>query len=173
MKNVDVLFKIPILNFSIENFKFKQKQIEKVLKQYPEHRLNGPFFSNRGQMDVSFMHTFSDIFKKEFEYISKNLQSNEVLKDIWSNSYKKGDYHIPHNHGSRGYTGILYLRYDDNHHPPTIYFQPWNDVKDVGRFEVPEVKEGSVVIFPSFVQHMSRPNPISKYKRIISFDLNV
>ena len=32
MKNVDALFKIPILNFSIENFKLKQKQIEKVLK---------------------------------------------------------------------------------------------------------------------------------------------
>ena len=172
MKNVDALFKIPILNFSIENFKLKQKQIEKVLKKYPEHRSNGPFFSNRGQIDVSFMQTFIDIFKKEFEYISENLQSNVVLKDIWSTSYKKGDYHIPHNHGSRGYSGILYLRHDDNH-PSTMYFQPWNNVNDVGRFETPKVKEGSMVVFPSFVEHMSRPNPISKYKRIIGFDLNV
>ena len=110
MKNVDVLFKIPILNFSIENFKLKQKQIEKVLKKYPEHRLNGPFFSNRGQIDVSFMQTFIDIFKKNLNTYLKICNLMYFLKDIWSTSYKKGDYHIPHNHGSRGYSGILYLR---------------------------------------------------------------
>ena len=56
-----------------------------------------------------------------------------------------------------------------------MYFQPWNNVNDVGRFEnLEKVKEGSMVAFPSFVEHMSRPNPISKYKmRIIGFDLNV
>tara|TARA_R100000388_G_C7160916_1_gene119166 strand:- start:79 stop:597 length:519 start_codon:yes stop_codon:yes gene_type:complete len=172
MKNVDVLFKIPILNFFIKDFKLKQKQIEKVLKKYPEHRLNGPFFTNRGETDISFMHTFNEIFKKEFEYMCQSLESNLVLTDVWSVSYKKGDYHVPHNHGSKGYSAILYLRYDNNH-PSTVYFQPWNDVNDVGKFETPEVKEGSIVVFPSFVEHMSRPNPISKHKRIISFDLKV
>jgi len=110
MKNVDVLFKIPILNFFIKDFKLKQKQVEKVLKKYPEHRLNGPFFTNRGETDISFMHTFNEIFKKEFEYMCQSLESNLVLTDVWSVSYKKGDYHVPHNHGSKGYSAILYLR---------------------------------------------------------------
>ena len=35
-----------------------------------------------------------------------------------------------------------------------VYFQPWNDVNDVGKFETPEVKEGSMVVFPSFVEHI-------------------
>ena len=172
MKHADTLFHIPILNFSIENFKLKQKQIEKVLKKYPEGRSNGPFSTNRGKIDVTFNKSFSDIFQKEFESIAEKLESNVILKGAWSTSYGKGDYHIPHNHGSRGYTGILYLRYD-KHHPPTMYLQPWNDAYDIGRFKTPEIKEGSIVIFPSFIQHMTIPNPVTKHKRIIAFDLNI
>ena len=48
------------------------------------------------------------------------------LQDIWSVSYKKGDYHTPHDHGSVGLAGILYLNMPKDA-AVTQYIQPWND----------------------------------------------
>ena len=41
--------------------------------------------------------------------LSEKLQRDIRVDDAWSVSYKKGEYHSVHNHGSIGLSGILYL----------------------------------------------------------------
>jgi hypothetical protein len=88
-------------------------------------------------------------------------------------TYKNGDYHTPHNHGSTGLSGILYLNLDKKS-PPTTYLQPWNDWYSDRTIMYPmPVQEGQIVVIPQFINHFSEPNKAKKIKRIISWDMKV
>ena len=97
----------------------------------------------------------------------------DKIKDIWSVSYTKGEYHSPHNHGSIGWAGILYLDLPKDS-PVTSYLQPWNDIQnDTSIYHPVKVVEGQIVIVPQFVTHFSPPNKSTKKKRIISWDMEL
>ena len=87
-------------------------------------------------------------------------------------TYDKGHYHVPHNHGSKGYAGIIYLQIKKDS-PKTTYIQPWNDEKDKSVLYTPEVKEGDIMIVPQFLMHYTTPNTTYIKKRIISFDFKL
>ena len=55
--------------------------------------------------------SFTQIIGEELDLLSKKLERDLKISDIWTVSYGKGDYHSPHNHGSLGWAGILYLIY--------------------------------------------------------------
>ena len=96
-----------------------------------------------------------------------------AIQDIWSVSYSKGEYHSPHNHGSLGWAGILYLDLPKDS-PGTSYLQPWNDIQnDTSIYHPVKVVEGQIVVVPQFVTHFSPPNKSTKKKRIISWDMNL
>ena len=80
---------------------------------------------------------------------------------------------MPHNHGTKGLSGILYLETFEKS-PSTCYIQPWNNIEkdETLIFEMP-AKEGEMIIFPSFVNHYSPPNKYKQNKRIVSFDMRV
>lgn len=95
------------------------------------------------------------------------------MEDIWSVSYKKGDYHTPHNHGATGLTGILYLNMPEDG-PVTQYIQPWNDWQSDRTIYYPlPVVEGTIVVVPKFVRHFTEPSKSKKIKRIISWDMKI
>ena len=104
--------------------------------------------------------------------INTKYNSKIKLDRAWSVTYNKGDYHVPHNHGSIGYCGILYL---DMHKdsPVTTYIQPWNDENDRTKLYKPPVEEGDIVIVPQYLWHYTEPNEIKFKKRIISFDFTI
>tara|TARA_R110000822_G_scaffold196681_1_gene334612 strand:- start:42 stop:569 length:528 start_codon:yes stop_codon:yes gene_type:complete len=166
---IDPIFKINFLKIECSNFKYKKEKIKKVLKKYPEKRQQN-FSTSR--FKNSFDKEFKEIFNDELNIVRSNHNNFIDLYDVWSVSYKKGDYHAPHNHGSKGYCGILYL---DMHKdsPPTTYIQPWNDDNDKSKLFRPPVNEGDIIIIPQFLYHFTEPNLIKFKKRIISFDYNL
>ena len=88
-------------------------------------------------------------------------------------SYKKGDYHTPHDHGSVGLAGILYLNMPKDA-PVTQYIQPWNDWNSDRTIYLPmPVKEGDIVVLPRFIRHFTDPSKSKKIKRVISWDMNL
>jgi len=166
---MDSLFTIPVLQLKVFNFKKKKKELEKILKHYPEKRDQGMFLSNRNYTDPNLTLKFTEIFREELEKITLEFQRNIGVNEVWSVSYTKGDYHIPHNHGSKGYAGILYLdHYPES--PQTIYLQPWNNEEDVNQFRYFKVEEGTMVVVPQFIIHFTKPNLSEKTKRIVGFD---
>ena len=103
----------------------------------------------------------------------QSVKADVAIEDIWSVSYKKGDYHSPHNHGTIGYAGILYLDFPEGSQP-TNYIQPWQNItSDTTLFNTLPVKEGDIVIVPKFVNHFSPPHKGKKQKRIISWDMKI
>ena len=167
--DIEPVFLILFIKIKTIDFKNKKESMEKILKQYPEMPFAN-FMSNKAKAD--FVWEFLEIFKDEFSEIRKAFDGKINVQSAWSVSYKKGDYHVPHNHGSTGYCGILYL---DMHKdsPVTSYLQPWNNDRDNSIIYEPEVKEGDLVIVPQHLIHFTRPNEIKFKKRIISFDFKL
>ena len=106
-------------------------------------------------------------------FLSKRIKKTILFEDIWSVSYKKGDYHTPHDHGTVGLAGILYLNMPKDG-AVTQYLQPWNDwISDRTIYYPLPVKEGDIVITPKFVRHFTEPHKSKKIKRIISWDMTL
>ena len=168
------LFTIPMWTLPTLNFSKKKKQLDKLVKSFPETKQElQPFSTNRQSDRPGFIQAFSHIMEQELVMLSNKLKKNIRIEDIWSVTYKKGDYHTPHNHGATGLTGILYLTMPKGA-PVTQYLQPWNDWQTDRTIYYPlPVVEGMIVVVPKFVRHFTEPNTLTKVKRIISWDMNL
>ena len=175
------LFNIPCWKIQIINFEEKKKKLIKLLESYPEEKdnksrlaLNSQAFSTNRQSDRSgLVEQFLSIMREEMEDISKELKKDFAIPEIWSVSYDKGDYHLPHNHSSIGLTGILYLNLPEDS-SGTTYIQPWNDY-ELDKFQCVEIPitEGDIAIVPSSILHFTKPNESDSKKRIISWDMKI
>ena len=168
------LFEIPFYQVPVLNFKTKKKQITNLLKSYPEHREGiQTFLTNRQTNREGLAQGLIQLLEDEMEMLSQQIKKSLSIEDVWSVSYERGDYHSPHNHGSLGYSGILYLDMPKGA-PVTSYLQPWNDIQSDRTIYYPiPVAEGHIVVLPQIVQHFSPPNLAKKKKRIISFDMKI
>jgi len=163
---IEPIFKIEFFKIKCIDFKNKKKKLEKALARYPEMP-QANFYSNRNKCSINT--EFREIFKDEFSLIRAKFNSKILLQRVWSVVYHKGHYHVPHNHSSQGYAGILYLDIKSDS-PKTTYIQPWNNENDQSVLYTPQVKEGDIVIVPQFLTHYTEPNKINFKKRILSFD---
>ena len=170
----ETLFNIPYYTLPTLNFKVKKKKLTNLLKSYPEKKTGiQPFSTNRQSNRNGLAQGFSKILEEELNLLTNKVKAGVKIKDIWSVSYTKGEYHSPHNHGSIGWAGILYLDLPKDS-PVTSYLQPWNDIQnDTSIYHPVKVVEGQIVIVPQFVTHFSPPNNSTKKKRIISWDMEL
>lgn len=168
------LFSIPMWSLPCLNFSTKKKQLEQLVKSFPERKHGIQTFATNRQKDRSgFAEAFSKICGDELNMLSQKIKKDIQIEDIWSVSYKKGDYHTPHDHGSTGLSGILYLNMPKKA-PVTQYLQPWNDWYSDRTIYYPyPVSEGMIVVVPKFVRHFTEPSKETKIKRIISWDMKI
>ena len=116
---------------------------------------------------------FDSIVSKQFAEFSKKSEISFELKDLWTVRYNTNDFHVPHNHGPIGLSGILYLVKECDH-PSTQFLLPWNDIKSgVTQIYSPDVLEGDILIFPSFLTHWTEPNLSDASRVAVSFDLRI
>ena len=168
------LFTIPMWRLPTLNFSKKKKELERLCKGYPERKIGLQSFStNRQSPRPGMAEAFANILGEELDMLSKKLEKDIQIQDIWSVSYKKGDYHTPHDHGSIGLAGILYLNMPKDA-AVTQYIQPWNDWYSDRTIYYPiKVNEGDIVVTPKFVRHFTEPHKSKQIKRIISWDMNI
>jgi len=168
------LFKIPFYSTPVLNFKEKKKQLTNLLKSYPEERTGIQTFTTNRQTDrQGLVNGFVQILDEEFNLLTQQIKKHLQITDIWSVTYSKGDYHSPHNHGSLGLAGILYLDLPKGS-SVTNYIQPWNEIETDTTIYYPlPISEGHIIVVPQFIQHFSPPNESKKIKRVISWDLSV
>ena len=170
----ETLFRIPYWTIPTLNFSSKKKQLEALLKNYPEKRHGMQTFATNRQSDRSNLpEAFANICGEELNMLSQKIKKDIQIEDIWSVSYKRGEYHTPHDHGAVGLTGILYLSMDKKS-PVTQYIQPWNDWYSDRTIYYPlPVQEGQIVVLPKFIKHFTEPSKSVKTKRILSWDMKI
>lgn len=85
--------------------------------------------------------------------------------ELWFQQYNKNDIHNWHAHGSN-FTCVYYLELDENS-PKTELIEPFSNKKFC-----PDIKEGSIIVFPSYVMHRAPKIENEVRKTIISFNVD-
>tara|TARA_B110000285_G_C14824511_1_gene468067 strand:- start:7 stop:588 length:582 start_codon:yes stop_codon:yes gene_type:complete len=96
------------------------------------------------------------------------------LQDIWAQQYIDQVGHTAHRHQPIGYSCVFYAEFDPKVHWATTVFRPFldpNDVKNINEVFTPEVEEGDVFVFPSWMMHQATPSDTNVSRTIIAFNL--
>lgn len=127
------------------------------------------------------------------KYVSKFFDKPSQLEivDIWYNYYDDGEYQEIHDHLNSNiflkkahFSCIHYLKYDSNVHVPTTFIDPIEQVRThslemesnhYGPKYHPHVREGDLIMFPSYLQHfVQKSDPTPDSPRItVAFNLHV
>ena len=91
---------------------------------------------------------------------------------MWHQTTANGQFHGVHNHGPVGITAVLYVDFKPEIHKATTFFAPFHNYinGEVVDF-MPDVEEGDVVFFPSYLPHMQEPNFTGVSRTIVSFNI--
>ena len=168
------IFEYPSFQYQISNWESKKKKILNQLEKQKFIRTNlQNFETDRQTSNNSYLKQFVDIIRPELEKFCEEIKVNCTVTDCWTVKYKQGDDQYVHNHRSRGFSGVLYLEYDPEVHKPTHFIAPWQDpITDETTFGYfKNIKEGTVVIVPSYTLHYVPQNKSTKTRTVISFDI--
>ena len=108
-------------------------------------------------------------YLEEFHKVAKYKFTR--VTSIWCQKYKSRDYHVPHDHGSTGYSCVFYARMNANVHKSTLFFSPFPAEEGSRESSSIAVDEGDLVIFPSGLMHMAPPHDSNQERVIISLNL--
>ena len=113
------------------------------------------------------------ILKPEIKHINEAFGCHDIeIRDIWFQQSVNYQRHYAHTHGAVGVSCIWYLEFDPSEHNSTIFYAPFTNplTGDCMEYE-PEVQEGDLIAFPSYLQHEQRPSFSDKRRTIISFNI--
>ena len=168
------LFEFPSYQYEVKDWEFKKKGLLSRINKSKFVRTElQTFETDRQTCGKSYVRYFEDFLKPELSEFCQEAQVTCSMTDAWCVRYQKGDHQTIHNHRGWGFSGILYVEYDPNVHTPTCFVSPWQEPRtDTTSLAYPQnVKEGVVVIAPSFTHHFVHPNQARKQRTVISFDL--
>jgi len=150
----------------------KHDLIMAIEEEFLEYKNQNKFQTDR-HLKRDYHKVFDSVVSNQFAQFSKKSEISFELKDLWTVRYNTNDFHVPHNHGSTGLSGILYL-VKESEHPSTQFLLPWNNIKHgATQIYTPDTIEGDIIIFPSFLTHWTEPN-VSEISRVaVSFDLRI
>lgn len=116
------------------------------------------------------------------------LSEDVLYSDAWVNRYYKGDYTPLHDHGSE-LAGIIVLKVPEELYEVNMKNKDSEGVNNHGRMGgsvqfihggnfhfshdeyIPDQEEGTVLLFPSWLYHMTYPLPVNSERRSMSFNL--
>lgn len=133
---------------------------------------------------------FNLLTQKYTECMSKIFDKNFDISipRIWYNVYTDGEYQEEHDHLtgsliSTHFSCIHFLSYDSTNHNPPRFRDPLSQLRNLsvefdhnnyGEVYVPQIKEGDLLMFPSYLKHWVPPSPKTDYPRItLSFNVKV
>ena len=71
------------------------------------------------------------------------------------------------------FSGVLYVDFDPKVHTPTYFVSPWQDPRnDATTYAgLKDIREGTIIVFPSYTLHYVHPNSVRKPRVVMSFDM--
>ena len=168
------LFEFPSYQYEVDDWDFKKKGLlNRINKQEFKRTTLQTFETDRQTNDKAYVRYLQDFLRDILFEFCQEAEVTCGITDAWCVRYQKGDYQIIHNHRGWGFSGILYVEFDPKVHTPTCFMAPWQDPRtDTTSLAFPDkVKEGSLIITPSYTHHFVHPNQVRKQRTVISFDL--
>ena len=182
------MFHIPLVHMEVKDWKTKKEKLKDLIdyKSFRKGKLDEPdtdFFYRKNFFQSDQFDEISkesgkikEIFWEEFKEFVLGLGLTEYdITGFWFETSVKGQHHEIHNHGTTGYSVVCFIEFDENYHRPTNFTAPFNNFLDgtVLIHEPPDIKEGSLIFFPSAIHHFAPPNYSDVPRMILSFNLKV
>jgi hypothetical protein len=132
-------------------------------------------FSNKKEKVQVYNSQVESIFEDEIGLLKKELgiDYNYRIINSWFEVAEQNNYHNIHTHGDVGYSAVCFINFNLLEHSSTIFLSQYKDPitgKDIS-FQDPSVEEGTIIFFPSSLQHFTRPNTSHSLRKVISFNL--
>ena len=108
---------------------------------------------------------YNDIFFHIKQIFDKLELEKIVVSHVWFQQYLQNDFHSFHTHEKTSWNCVYYLEFGNG--TPGTTFKNFFD----NSLFTPEVEEGDIIIFPSFIKHTSLPNKSTTRKTIIAFNV--
>jgi hypothetical protein len=136
---------------------FSTKSTSPDAYRSPGHISYADYFNEKFKKNVLYRDLIQSSMDPYVEDVCKSIYCNSWnYKGMWYHEYHEGDSFSWHTHQNSHMTGLYYLI--------------GNDPTELITGESPEIEEGDVVFFPSFIPHRA---PVAKEKRcIIAWTLN-
>ena len=200
MKALD-LFPVTIYQTEVRNNGYyKDLLLPKILEaseylEIPEgwdtNKLKTSFEGEPKGMEV--VQKYKSLLKYEYEscldeIFDKEYQIQLVNDNIWYNVYTDGEYQELHDHIGEAlnpfhWSCIHFLSFKKGEHNPPEFKDPITQIRQlsvtmdrewIGEYYVPQIEEGSFLMFPTYLQHRVSPCPKTDYPRVtFSFNLRV
>ena len=168
------LFEFPSYQYEVSDWDFKKKGLLNRINKGNFIRTElQTFETDRQTAGKTYVHYLSEFLKDILFEFCKEAQVTCSMTDAWCVRYQKGDHQTIHNHRGWGFSGVLYAEFDPKVHTPASFVVPWNDPRsDRTSIMTPrDVKEGTLLITPSFALHYVNKNTSRKTRTAVAFDL--
>lgn len=189
---MQTIFEIPFFHYKIDNWKETKKELlqeysNSFLEKVENDKLAGGYLYTdyynivntqepplyiRKTIDI--LNFYIDKFHSDFkslDFVDKNFQ-RFGLNCAWFQKQEENMHHIVHNHGSLGFSSVCYIDYDKEKHSSTVFLSPYGEFTTGNTtYFQPEVEEGDIIFFPSFLNHFAPLNTSEDNRVIFSFNL--
>lgn len=188
------MFQCPILHVSVPNWEEKKAKLLELCelqefspaenyikgaKGSPNNSVDTTFFyanDNHNKKSDLFLRTeIASILKEELEAVEDTFEINFKSIDLaWFQTEKENMFHGIHNHGYGTFSVICYLEYNPEVHNPVHFLCPYNNLftGEVDYFVPQHVDEGSMLFFPSPINHFTTPNKSQIERKVLSFNID-
>tara|TARA_B100001248_G_C27183225_1_gene363354 strand:- start:57 stop:626 length:570 start_codon:yes stop_codon:yes gene_type:complete len=176
--------------FTYNNYYFHSNclsfdEIKNIVNDYDENDINNEAFDWGINCDMDRIEVKNpDIY----EFLSHNVREfadNFGIKikfkifEPWLNTYKKGQYQEIHDHADHHFAATIFMNTGNDF--GKIYFQnrvilnntKMNKLLDASDLWYPDVRQGSILIFPGYMFHGVSPHKNDEVRKTLSFNIDV
>ena len=190
-----LFFSTPIWTFKLNSYKEINEELYSFIKNLRENDPKGLRKSNFNGWHSEDFNLQSEPIIKFVNLISSNI--NTVLSDMdwdknkqtikisnmWAIINNKGGFNERHHHGNSALSAAYYLRAPENcgdivfydPRPAPIYSHPIANKSNLLNAQVNAItpEEGSLIMFPSYLDHSVNQNLSNKERIVISFNIPI
>ena len=168
------MFEINYLHLKVTDWENKKNKLLNLMSERPLTLMGFNHTSyNSESEDIDLCQKIKDILEKElFDIENITGMHNYHIDYAWFQEELNGMFHPVHNHGY-GMSCICYLEFDPEYHTPVQFLSPYPEFSTgITQYYSPEnVESGSLLAFPSMLNHYTIPNQSSKSRKILSFNI--
>lgn len=177
MNDIQTMFQIDYFQFDVGGWEEKKKKLLDLMNERKLDFFGGDnhtsYASNIEDTDLS--NQVKIILADELTKIQNILGFEDYsINYSWFQEELKGMFHHLHNHGSENKLScVCYIEYDEKYHNPITFVCPYPGVFDgVTQYTQPtNVKSGTIIFFPSVINHFTIPNKTNIPRKILSFNI--
>tara|TARA_B000000557_G_scaffold177282_1_gene144470 strand:+ start:448 stop:1059 length:612 start_codon:yes stop_codon:yes gene_type:complete len=194
--SISNLFPTPVYKFSLAGHETYKKRLVKVLEQKfkddPDSKagfskLCNTWQCHHSEVGVNLKDIYNEIIAEAMKYINQlTKHTYYTIADSWFNVHTSDMYQEVHEHTPSFISGNYYIQFDPEKDKSIIFINenktflysswamnlPITKPELFSKYQLPDVKEGDVVLFPSTLNHMvAKSEPHNQLRITNSFNI--